>query len=75
LQAKGMLTKLLADWATEVRLLGNVGAHPGEDAPPVTGADARHVTEFAFELARHLFTLPDEIEEHRRCRSAVTAGK
>jgi Domain of unknown function (DUF4145) len=67
LQSVGKLTTLLADWANEVRLLGNVGAHPGDDVP-VTAADARQVTDFAFQLATHLFTFPAEIEEHRKRR-------
>jgi hypothetical protein len=74
LKSKGLLTPALAEWAHEVRLVGNDGAHPdGDDV--VDEEDARQVTDFAYQLAMYLFTMPAEVEEHRKRRKAANGGK
>ena len=65
---EGLITKQLADWAHQVRSIGNVGAHPDEDDVPVSEEDARDVVDFAYYFAHHLYTLPAQIEELRERR-------
>jgi len=65
LSAKGLLHPTLADWAKEVRLIGNAGAHfdPFDD---VSIDDARQLVEFIRELAKFLYVLPFELAERRQ---------
>lgn len=65
LAEKGHLLPTLADWAKEVRLVGNSGAHfdPIDD---VSIDDARQLVEFIRELAKFLYVLPFELNERRQ---------
>ena len=56
----------LAEWATEVRLVGNEGAH--EPLAPVLQQDARDLVSFMQELVRYLYVLPFELKERRRAK-------
>jgi len=55
-----LLVPTLADWAKEVRLLGNAGAHfdPIED---VSIDDARQLVGFMKELIHYLYVMPFEL--------------
>jgi hypothetical protein len=65
LTQSGLLHPTLADWATEVRLIGNKGAHfdPLHD---VSRDDAAQLTKFTGELLRFLYVLPSELESRRK---------
>ena len=60
LKSKGILLPTLADWAKEVRLIGNVGAHfdPIQD---VELHDAKQLMSFLRELLKYLYELPAEL--------------
>jgi Domain of unknown function (DUF4145) len=62
-----VLQPTLAAWATEVRLVGNVGAHY-DPINEVTLDDARQVLAFAREVLRYVYELPAELERRRTAR-------
>ncbi|MCG3134370.1 MAG: hypothetical protein HMLKMBBP_01676 [Planctomycetes bacterium] len=65
LATRGLLLPALMEMATEVRLIGNVGAHfdPMEE---VSAADARALVEFVIELLKYLYELPAELARRKR---------
>jgi hypothetical protein len=65
LKQSGLLHPTLADWATEVRLIGNKGAHfdPLHD---VSRDDAAQLVKFTGELLRFLYILPSELDARRK---------
>jgi hypothetical protein len=73
LVAKGVLHKLMADWAHEVRLLANESAHPEAPVPTdVTPEDARDIVHFLDLLLLYLYDLPKQIEKYRQRDSAAS---
>jgi hypothetical protein len=62
---RGLLHKTLSDWGSEVRLIGNVGAHfdPMQD---VSKADAQQLVNFMGELLRYLYVLPAQLQARRQ---------
>jgi len=64
LSKKGVLHPSLADWTTEIRLIGNKGAHfdPIEN---VNLKDAKDLISFVRELIRYLYELPAELDRRR----------
>jgi hypothetical protein len=64
LSKKGLLHTTLSEWAKEVRLIGNAGAHfdPIND---VSADDARQLVDFIRELTKFLYVLPYELNERR----------
>jgi len=64
LNEKGVLHPSLADWAKEIRLVGNIGAHydPEQD---VSIEDAKELLGFTRELLRFLYELPAELLRRR----------
>lgn len=62
---RNLLLPTLADWAKEVRLIGNAGAHfdPIED---VSQEDARHLANFIRELVHYMYVMPHELNKRRR---------
>ena len=60
LAASGVLLPTLADWAKEVRLVGNTGAH-FDPIDSVTKKDAEQLIAFVRELLRYLYELPAEL--------------
>jgi hypothetical protein len=67
LSSKGLLHATLAEWAKEVRLIGNAGAH-FDPINEVSADDARQLVNFIRELAKFLYVLPYELNEHRAAR-------
>jgi hypothetical protein len=63
LVTRGELTPALGDWADQVRLLGNSGAH--DINTPVDRADAKQLIDFIRELLRYLYELPAELTRRR----------
>jgi hypothetical protein len=67
LSATGALHPSLADWATEVRLAGNLGAH-FDPMTTVSCDDAKAVLLFVKELMRFLYELPAQLARARATR-------
>jgi glutamate-1-semialdehyde aminotransferase len=59
----------LAEWATEVRLVGNAGAHNPLAAVP--REDAEDLLDFMRDLVNYLYVLPFELVERRKKKSAA----
>lgn len=64
LSSKGILHPNLSDWATEVRLIGNIGAH-FDLIDTVKEDDASDLLSFVLELLRYLYELPATITRRR----------
>ena len=67
LAAKGDLPPNLATWASEVRLVGNTGAHYDE-LNPVSVEDANDLMGFLRELLRHLYEIPADLDRRHSSR-------
>jgi hypothetical protein len=68
LSSKGLLHETLAEWAKEVRLIGNAGAH-FDPINEVSAEDARQLVNFIRELSKFLYVLPYELRERRASKS------
>lgn len=64
LYAKGILHPTIAEWAKEVRLIGNLGAH-FDPMQTVTLEDAKQLLLFVRELLKYLYELPAELKRRR----------
>lgn len=64
LAEKGLLHPTLSDWAKEIRLIGNEGAH-FDPANQVTYADAQQLVNFMRELLKFVYELPAELNRRR----------
>lgn len=64
LSQKGVLLPTLADWAKEVRLIGNQGAHY-DPLQPVNTEDAKQLLSFLRELLKYLYELPADLKRRR----------
>lgn len=62
---KNILQPSLSDWAKEVRLIGNQGAHY-DPANEVNMEDANQLLTFVQELMKYLFELPAELQRRRK---------
>lgn len=65
--ASGLLQPALADWAKEVRAVGNSGAHY-DPIDIVTSADAAQLIEFLQALIDYLYVLPYDLAQRRAAR-------
>lgn len=62
LKQEGKLHSDLADIATEIRFLGNGGAHPIDDElDEITNEDAREILDFTAELLDDLYVRPQKV--------------
>lgn len=64
LAKRNILLPTLADWASEVRLIGNKGAH-FDLIDQVTEQDATQLIEFIRELIKYLYILPYDLNARR----------
>lgn len=65
------ITKDLKDWAHQVRIIGNAGAHPDKDGlEDVTLDDALEAIHFAEEFYNYVFVMPERV----RKRQAASAS-
>ena len=64
LKTKGVLQPTLAEWAKEVRLIGNVGAH-FDPLETVTIKEAKQLLSFLRELLKYLYELPADLDRRR----------
>jgi hypothetical protein len=72
LATTGVLSPDLADWATEVRKIGNTGAHY-DPLDIATMEDARDLVNFLRELLRYLYEMPAELRRRRSSSAPTTA--
>jgi hypothetical protein len=64
LDQKGILHPSLSEWAKEVRLIGNVGAH-FDPIEQVSINDARQLVSFVRELLQYIYELPAQLARRR----------
>jgi hypothetical protein len=64
LATRGVLQPTLFDWAKEVRLVGNAGAH-FDPINNVSKEDAKELVSFVRELLRYLYELPGELARRK----------
>ncbi len=63
--SKGILDKNLGEWATEIRLIGNSGAH-FDPINSVEKEDANQIILFIEELIKYVYVMPAEIARRRK---------
>jgi hypothetical protein len=74
LKTSGKLHPDLADMATEIRFLGNDGAHPEDDGlDDVSKEDAKEVLDFTAELLDDLYVRPQKVAAMKSKRSTRDA--
>jgi hypothetical protein len=64
-ETEGVLTKHMAEWAHDIRLVANDERHADDDTSAKTGQDAARCLEFADALADLLFVLPARVRRAR----------
>ena len=64
LKNKGILQPTLSDWAKEVRIIGNIGAH-FDPIQTISLEDARQLLSFVKEILKYLYELPAELSRRR----------
>jgi hypothetical protein len=70
----GKITEALKDFAHEVRLTGNDGAHPDKDGlGDVTEKDSSDMIEFTREYLHHVYVMPAKLRA-RKPAAPLTAG-
>ena len=67
----GVLPRAMIEWAHEIRLLRNVGAHADDAVAP---EDARDMVEFLDLFLHYALTLPEEISTYKNRRGSAGAG-
>lgn len=61
-----MITKSIKDWAHEIRLTGNIGAHPNKDClENVTKEDAKELINFVEEYLNYVYVMPSKVAARR----------
>ena len=61
-----IITKAIKDWAHEIRLTGNIGAHPDKDGlQDVTREDAKELIEFMEEYLNYVYIMPSKVAAKR----------
>ena len=71
---KGILPKIMKEWADELRLLGNESAHPHDTSNPPDEKDVHAVINFLDYLLLYLFDLPSQIQEYRQRKAKLTTS-
>lgn len=62
---EGALDRSLADWAKEIRIVGNVGGHFDASGGDVSAAEAEDLSRLLRELLRYLYEMPARITRSR----------
>jgi hypothetical protein len=65
LAAKGVLPKIMQDWAHNVREIGNDSAHPKPGQAPTDPKDARDIVQFLDYFLEYSYSLPKRIADYR----------
>jgi hypothetical protein len=69
---KGLITEPLKQWAHEVRLGGNDGAHPDKDGlKDVSEQDADEIVQFAREFLHHIYVMPAALAARQASRASA----
>ena len=69
---KGLITEPLRQWAHEVRLGGNDGAHPDKDGlKDVSPQDADEIIEFTTQFLHHVYVMPAALAARQATRAAA----
>jgi hypothetical protein len=66
---EGDLDKTVAEWASEVRIVGNAGAHPGE-LDPVSHDEATELLSLITAITEYLYVHPARLDRRRSARKA-----
>ena len=73
---KGKITEALKEFAHEVRLTGNDGAHPGKDGlSDVSPKDASDIIEFTREYLHHVYVMPAKLRARRPAAASASVPK
>lgn len=72
LAKKGILPPIMKDWSNEVRLLGNISAHPQPGEEETSPEDANDIVEFLNFLLNYLYDLPKQINDYRKRKEKIT---
>jgi hypothetical protein len=73
--SKGKITEALKDFAHEVRLTGNDGAHPGKDGlADVSPKDASDIIEFTREYLHHVYVMPAKLKARKPSAAAAVSS-
>jgi hypothetical protein len=67
---KGILPAPMVEWAHEIRLMRNIGAHPDPVELEVEAADAKDIVKFMDYFLVYSFDLPKEIADYRARRES-----
>lgn len=71
-----IITKDIKDWAHEIRLTGNIGAHPDKDGlENVTKEDAKELIDFMEEYLNYVYIMPSKVESKRAKKAKLEAPK
>lgn len=63
---KQIITKDIKDWAHEIRLTANIGAHPDEDGlEDVTPTEAKELLDFTEQYLNYVYIMPDKVAKKR----------
>lgn len=73
MEQEGTLHPSLVEWAAEIRLVGNAGAHPDE-LEPVDQAEAADLARLCRHLVTVVYEAPARIRRARRLRPGGSAG-
>jgi hypothetical protein len=68
----GIISKDIYEWANELRLIRNIGAHAGEGT--VASQDAMEALDFAQAILEILYELRPKFEKMRNRRSVLSAA-
>lgn len=69
LHAKKLIPDSVKEWAHEIRLTGNIGAHPDEDLlQDVTKDDAEELIRFVEEYLNYVYVMPARVKAQRKRR-------
>lgn len=66
---KGILPRSMVEWAHEIRIIRNIGAHPDSVDTSVSPEDAKDIVKFLDYFCIYTFNLPKEISEYRERRN------
>lgn len=66
LYRKEIITKDIKNWAHEIRLTGNIGAHPDKDGlEAITKEDAKELIDFLEEYLNYVYIMPRKVSEKK----------
>ncbi len=66
---KDIITKDIRNWAHEIRLTGNIGAHPDKDGlKDVTQAEAKQLLDFMEQYLNYVYVMPARVDEKRKAK-------